>query len=384
MSVKLREKQMKNGQISFYLDIYHDKTRWYEFLNIHINKNRPSEADKEKRRLATEIRAKKEHQLIADVNQLEGTTKQIKCFVKYFELYTLSRNNQCNGSVLNHLKAVAKGGILPFGKITTQWLKDLEKHFMTNGLTNNSTLNYMLYINGALNQAVRDRLLPRNPYHDVPRNQRLKTQDIYRVSYTIEQLQHLANTPCKIDKQIKQGFFFSCFTGLRWSDVNVLRWDEIIIKEIEGQKCYFLNFEQEKTEHIEYMPLTQSAIEIIKERTSESQQEIKSVFVFPRIADKENKRDRYEKVKKGLKKWGETAGLEKIKFHSGRHSFATNMLENCDDGDLYTVSKLLGHKSIQSTQVYAKVRDRKKQAAVNAMPVIQFNSAPIFATSSSK
>jgi site-specific recombinase XerD len=49
------------------------------------------------------------------------------------------------------------------------------------------------------------------------------------------------------------------------------------------------------------------------------------------------------------------------------------MLENCEDGDLYTVSKLLGHKSIQSTQVYAKVRDKRKLAAVQSMPRINFN-----------
>jgi hypothetical protein len=64
MGVKLREKQLKSGQISFYLDIYHNKARWYEFLEIHINKNRPSPDDKEKKRLAQEIRTKREHELM--------------------------------------------------------------------------------------------------------------------------------------------------------------------------------------------------------------------------------------------------------------------------------------------------------------------------------
>jgi Arm domain-containing DNA-binding protein len=57
MGVQLREKQMKSGQISFYLDIYHNKHRWYEFLDIHINKSKPTEADKDKKRMAVEIRA---------------------------------------------------------------------------------------------------------------------------------------------------------------------------------------------------------------------------------------------------------------------------------------------------------------------------------------
>ena len=46
--MQLREKKMRNGRILFHLDIYHNKNRWYEFLEIHINKNKPGEADKKK------------------------------------------------------------------------------------------------------------------------------------------------------------------------------------------------------------------------------------------------------------------------------------------------------------------------------------------------
>ena len=57
MGIHLREKKMANGQVSFYLDIYHNKNRWYEFLDIHVNKSRPTAEDKDKRKLAQEIRA---------------------------------------------------------------------------------------------------------------------------------------------------------------------------------------------------------------------------------------------------------------------------------------------------------------------------------------
>ncbi len=370
MSVKLREKQMKNGQLSLYLDIYHNKSRWYEFLDIHINKNKVTAEDKEKRRLALEIRAKKEHQLITNAFDLESRPLFENCLVKYFELYYQRNSNGNNLIVLNHLKKYTKGLRLPFGKITADWLKDFEGYFLKNNISNNTTIHYMRYLNGVLNKAVKDNLLRTNPYFDIPKSQRLKKQDIFRASYTLEQLQQLANTPCKIEKQIKQAYFFSCFTGLRWSDVNPLRWDEIIIREIDGKTNYYVHFEQEKTDSIDYLPLSDNAIDIIEERKKEAQTEVPSDYVFPRIKDKEGKYYVYKKVKRGLKKWGIAAGLSKIKFHSGRHSFATNVLENCDDGDLYTVSKLLGHKSIQSTQVYAKVRDKRKLAAVKALPKI--------------
>ena len=63
------------------------------------------------------------------------------------------------------------------------------------------------------------------------------------------------------------------------------------------------------------------------------------------------------------------AGIKKhITFHSGRHTFAVMMLDL--GTDIYTVSKLLGHREIGTTQIYAKVLDKNKQAAVAKIPSI--------------
>ena len=376
MGVKLREKQLSNGQISFYLDIYHNKTRWYEFLEIHIYKNRPSHDDKEKKRLAEEIRIKREHELIVENNGLNDKKKKLACFVQFFDDYVNERN--CNGlyfGIQQHLKKFAGKQPVPFIKVDVVWMKDLERYLLKH-VSNNTCLRYLKALNGALNEAVRRRIINRNPWHDVPHNQRLKMQDVFRNAFTIEQLQLLANTPCKIDKQIKQAYFFSCFTGLRWSDVNPLRWDEIIVKEIEGEERYYLYFEQEKTEGIEYLPLSDNAIEILKERQIESLLEEKCPYVFPRIKEASSGKRVYQKVCRDLKKWATAAEInpKKLHFHSARHTFATNVLESSAEGDLYTVSKLLGHKDISSTQVYAKVRDKRKHAAVKALPKIDFNA----------
>lgn len=374
MGVKLREKQLSSGQVSFYLDIYHNKTRWYEFLDIHIHKNRPNHDDKEKKRLAQEIRAKREHELIVEDNGLNDRKKKLACFVLFFEGYVKERNS--NGlyfGILRRLQKFAGKQPVPFAKVSAVWMKDLERYLLIH-VSNNTALRYLKALNGALNEAVRRRIINRNPWHDVPTNQRLKMQDIFRNAFTIEQLQVLANTATDIDKQIKQAYFFSCFTGLRWSDVNPLRWDEIIVKEIDGEVGYYLYFEQEKTEAIEYLPISDNAIDILKERKEEALLEEKSPYVFPRIKETEGTKKRYQKVLRALKKWAKAAEIDqkKLHFHSGRHTFATNVLESSPEGDLYTVSKLLGHKDIKSTQMYAKVRDRRKQAAVKALPKIDF------------
>lgn len=374
MSVKLREKELSNGQISLYLDIYHNKRRWYEFLDIHIHKNRLSQEDKEKKILAKEIRANREHDLIVEDNGLADKKKKLACFVKFFEDYVKARNS--NGlyfGILRRLQKFAGKQPVSFAKLSASWMKDLERYLLLH-VSNNTALRYLKALNGALNEAVRKRIINRNPWHDVPHNMRLKMQDVFRSAFTIEQLQLLANTPCDIDKQIKQGYFFSRFTGLRWSDVNPLRWDEIIVKEIEGEERYFLYFEQEKTESIEYLPISDNGIDILKERQVEALLEEKSPYVFPRIKEIDGTKKMYQRVLRSLKVWGKAAEIDtkKLHFHSGRHSFATNVLES-SAGDLYTVSKLLGHKDISSTQIYAKVRDKRKHDAVKALPKINFN-----------
>jgi site-specific recombinase XerD len=77
-----------------------------------------------------------------------------------------------------------------------------------------------------------------------------------------------------------------------------------------------------------------------------------------------------------LKKWAEAAGLnpKHMHFHTARHTFATNVLEHSADGDLWTVSKLLGHKSILTTMIYAKVRDKRKSAAVKSLPKLELQA----------
>ena len=74
-----------------------------------------------------------------------------------------------------------------------------------------------------------------------------------------------------------------------------------------------------------------------------------------------------------LKQWCKDAGIDKrISFHTARHTFATLALTQ--GVDLYTVSKLLGHKTIQATQIYAKIIDEKKKAAMELLPMIEWEN----------
>jgi integrase len=372
MGVQLREKEMKNGQISYYLDIYHNKARWYEFLNIHIQKNRPRHEDKEKKNLALQIKAKREHDLIVEDNGLQNRKKKLSCFVTFCEGYCMERANNGPYYILKHnLKKFVGNQSLSFVKITSIWIKEFQKFLLTQ-VCHNSTIRCMNVLKGALTEAVRQRILNRHPWLDLTKKEMLNMQDVFRQAFTPEQIQHLSHTfPVLAEPQIRLGYFFSCFTGLRWCDVSQLKWSEIIIRNIEGEKHYCLHFEQKKTEEIEYLPMSENAIEIIEQRQIEAEDEEKNLYVFPQL--QEGKKSKYQKMRLTMKVWAKAAGIEKKKlhFHTGRHTFATNVLESSAEGDLYTVSKLLGHKNIKSTQIYAKVRDKRKLAAVLALPKIK-------------
>lgn len=99
-----------------------------------------------------------------------------------------------------------------------------------------------------------------------------------------------------------------------------------------------------------YLPMNETAIELLPKRGKGGEK----VFDVPTI----------QALDKALRKWVKRAGIEKrVSFHTARHSFATIGLEL--GTDLFTVSKLLGHADVTTTQVYATIIDPKKEEAVN-------------------
>lgn len=165
---------------------------------------------------------------------------------------------------------------------------------------------------------------------------------------TEEELQQLANTPCGND-DTRRAALFSAFTGLRYSDIQKLTWGEITGDEENSR----IEFRQKKTKGVMYQPISPQALALCGERKEAD------TLIFPSITSGEH-------INHTIKNWVKRAGITKhITFHCFRHTFATLQLSN--GTDIYTVSKLLGHTSVSTTQIYAKVVDSKKQQAANAI-----------------
>ena len=168
---------------------------------------------------------------------------------------------------------------------------------------------------------------------------------------TIDEVKILAQTECEYP-QIKSAFLFSCLTGLRKSDILRLRWGDI---HHQGEFARII-FRQKKTGGLEYLDINHQAVELMGDEGKPESH----IFADLLTTSATNR---------VIQEWVSSAGIhKKISFHCARHSFATMMLDL--GTDIYTVSKLLGHREIATTQIYARVLDKNKQKAVSVIPQI--------------
>ncbi len=201
----------------------------------------------------------------------------------------------------------------------------------------------------ALNKAIREGLIDRNPFKLLETKEKLQKQNAIREFLTIEELRTLIATPCRYEI-VKKAFLFSCFTGLRYSDMLTLKWSEMH-KAADGKTLY-IEHEQVKTKNRVTIPLSDEARKWLPRRTKD----IDTVFHQLRITS--------TTVEVVLDEWMQEAGIQKhITYHCSRHTAATLLLTL--GADLYTVSKILGHKSIRMTEIYAKIVDKKKIETMN-------------------
>ncbi len=212
-------------------------------------------------------------------------------------------------------------------------------------VSRNTAATYFSIFKAGLKQAFID------GYFSVDISARIKgiqEQESRREHLTVDELNLLAETPC--DRPIlKRAALFSALTGLRHCDIQKLKWKEI---QKDGE-TYRLNFTQQKTKGVEYMPISEQAYSLCGDPRKPDQ------FVFEDLPDP-------SWISVPLKRWIESAGItRKITFHCFRHTYAT--LQLAGGTDIYTVSKMLGHTNVKTTQIYAKVVDEKKQKAANTI-----------------
>ena len=380
IKVKLRQKPISGNRQSLYLDFYppipHPETGVLtrrEFLGLYLFDKPKNPFDKQSNtetlQLAKSIRAKRENDLNKPEIYTEFEKEQLKKkkageqdFIEYFNKLANKRkaNNHDNWiSSLKYLVTFTKGN-LKFADLNEKFCNDYKEYLLnTNSnkntkqtLSQNSAVSYFNKFKATLKQAYKDELI----FNDLNvKIEPIKQAETRRNFLTIEELNSLVKTDCR-NQTIKNAALFSALTGLRFSDIKNLIWEKI--EYIEGNG-YFLKFTQQKTKNIEMMPISEQAFSLL----GEPKEPKEKIFEGLKYSAYENR---------FLFECFEAAGItKKITFHCFRHTFATLQLSN--GTDIYTVSKMLGHRDLKTTQIYAKIIDQSKRDAANRIK-LDFNN----------
>lgn len=358
--VRIRFKELKDGNKSIYLDIYSEGKRRYEFLKLFLIPETTTEArerNEHTMKAANAIKAQrilditnKKPAIVLDERARMTLLAWMEDYCKLGEAKGKRSMVECVHAVVKHLRAYNPRIRLfevdkEFYQGFIDFLGTQKSRQKQQPLSKKSINLYCKYINIALNYAVDLDILGENPLRTFDRSE-LEAEHTQRDYLTIEEIQKLIETPCR-SETVKPIFLFSCFCGLRYSDVKALRWGDIL----EENGKVHIELRQQKTGRTIYLPLSQQAQKFLPQEKGEPEDR-----VFEGMPTVSN----FDHV---LKKWVKEAGITKhVSYHVSRHAFATMSLTL--GSDIYTTSQLLGHSNVEVTQVYAKIIDQKKIEAV--------------------
>lgn len=370
VKVKLRTKPISGNRQSLYLDFYppikHPETgepTRREFLGKYIFEKSKNPIDKQHNKetlqLAEQIRQKRENELNKpeiyteyEKEQLKKKEQGEKNFVEYFKTLADKRkaSNHDNWVSAYHYLSEYTKGTLKFADLNDKFCEGFKEYLLSTPskksskatLSQNSAVSYFNKLKAALKQAYKDELLSTNLNAKV---EPIKAVETRRNFLTIKELNSLVKADCPYPL-LKKAALFSALTGLRFSDIEKLVWGEIEFIE----NGYTIQFTQQKTDGVEALPISEQAYGLLGERKAHTDK------VFEGL--------NYNEIHRPLIVWLTKANITKnITFHCFRHTFATLQLSK--GTGIYTVSKMLGHKDLKATQVYAKIVDELKREAAD-------------------
>lgn len=355
--VTLRQRPISNGRITLYLDYYpairnpHTmKMTRREFLGIYISANPKSQAIKdynnEMLEKAEAIRCQRQMSLVNEEFGFLDHYKMKADALSYFKEYSMKKGDKYLfvyahfDNYVNHKCS--------FGDLTVELCNGFRDYLTQvrqlrhkdKVMSRNSAAAYWRNFRAMLKKAYLEKYLKENLNDYL---QAIDEDDVHKEFLTAEELKRLATTPCKIDV-LRRASLFSCLTGLRFSDVQNLQWDNIVQASDGG---YCMRIRTIKTGTDATLPISDEALDLCGYR---GQGKVfkgftKAMTQYP------------------LKQWLLDAGIYKpFSFHCFRHTYAT--LQIAAGTDIYTVSKMLTHRNVTTTQIYADLVNAKKRETV--------------------
>lgn len=367
--VKIRTRKRQSGRKVIYLEYCINGKQKQEYLGLYLEPDERTDRktlshNKEVMRLANSIKAKKTMELLESKTGIsldKGDGKML--FTDWVVSFRNEKERTCRGkqyvisidNVTKHIERY-KGNNVRMVDIDkdfcigfAEYLKSATARGGHRKLSQATQSMYFTIFGMMLRQAALDGVISKNPVASMKRNEKPKSSDAERVYLDISEVRRLAEAKCRFDV-IKEAFMFSCFCGLRISDIRRLEWKNIeSVTDENDHVSLRLSVVMQKTQRKISYALSNEAAKWLPEKSE-------SPFVFNGLFQTPS-------LNKYIKEWAMDAGITKnVSFHTARHTFATMMLTL--GADLYTTSKLLGHTNIATTQIYAKIVDKKKDEAM--------------------
>ncbi len=346
--VKVRTKESQLTKIeSIYLEYDFQGKRSYKFLNLYINKEKSRNdvvtlnQNAENLRIAENKRVELENQIRSGTyaelrNDKVTLIELINQKINDIKVYHTKINYQ---SLLFHIKNFKD---VKISKFNLQYWNEFRKYLEKKGMELSSIAEYQTKLKSILNSAYKNNLINAESLKNL---EIVKSSSKLRNFLTESEINQIKE--CKFDINFKNKVLFNIYTGIRFSDMINLKFTDIIDNKII--------IKQQKDKGTNNIPLIKQAIEIVENQKTVMND---SEFIFKKSTNSTHNRR--------LKTLCKSAGIDKhITWHSLRHTTATLLLTK--GADLYSVSKILGHTDIATTQIYAKLIDRKKVETMNLL-----------------
>jgi len=340
------------------LDVYNKGSRSYECTKLYttrdyFGKKHIKPIDREVMAILQQRKKEIDLEIMQRTYNFAASTSRRVDFLKFFEQVCEKKGHPTYTHTLKKLREFSNGKHLSFGEFGHKRIQEFTEFVIASGCGNTTAHEYLKRVSIVYNEAVREGLTDKNPVSLMPRHDKPKPNRAERVYLTIEEVKRLNNTSFPHqNKQIGIAFLFGCFTGLRISDLKKLKHTEI--------EDGYLKFRQQKSSsEVLYLPLHESATAILE-----------------RVPKAEDSNKVFHELLTGngymcnqLRLWAARAGITKnITWHTARHTFACNWLAN--EGDIFYLSKYLGHSSVAITERYAHVLPKKLVSMVNKIPAL--------------
>ena len=367
--VRIREAKREGGCTSLYLDIYYKGSRKKEGLQLYLIPEVNAAAKLQNantRKLAEQIKAQRILDLqkvgMVDWHKIKRTRLTLSAWLGEY-----AKDNEdispSSARAKRNMQSRMEQYLISIGKPDIE-LRDVDREFcrgfiaflktctFNNGKKKLSNTTMRIFVNrftSVLNKALVEGLITVNPMKLIEIKEKPRKDAPAKEFLTVEEIRTAIATPCRYDI-VKKAFLFSCFTGLRYSDMLSLKWSEIHTNA-DG-KSQYISHKQVKTKNIVTIPLSEEAIKWMPAKVEGIDQVFHALTITSTT------------VEVVLQEWMDACGINKhITYHCSRHTAATLLLTL--GANLYVVSKILGHQSIRMTEVYAKIVDQKKIETMN-------------------